>query len=64
MHHDHRAARGIAASLQSGHMDDGAPTSDARTGENEVGRAVKAAALGLLLGTALALLARSSSDRR
>jgi hypothetical protein len=45
-------------------MDDGAPTSDARTGENEVGRAVKAAALGWLLGTALALLARPSSDRR
>jgi hypothetical protein len=45
-------------------MDDGVPASNARIGENEVGRAVKGAALGWLLGTALALLARSSSDRR
>jgi hypothetical protein len=45
-------------------MDAGVPTSNARTGENEVRRAVKGAALGWLLGAALALLARSSSDRR
>jgi hypothetical protein len=44
-------------------MDDGVPTSDARIGGNEVERAVKGVALGWLLGTALALLAKSSSDR-
>jgi hypothetical protein len=44
-------------------MDDGVPTS-ARIEENEVRRAAKGAALGWLLGTVLALLARSSSDRR
>jgi hypothetical protein len=44
-------------------MDDGVPTSDARIEENEVRRAAKGAALGWLLGTVLALVARSSWDR-
>jgi hypothetical protein len=46
-----------------GHMDDGVPTPDERIGQGEVRRAVKAVGLGWLLGTVLALLARSSSDR-
>ena len=66
MRRDRREApplRAAAASLQFGHMDDGVPTSDARIEENEVRRAAKGVALGWLLGTVLALLARSSSDR-
>jgi hypothetical protein len=46
-----------------GQMNDGVPTSDERIGQNEVRRAAKAVALGSLLGTVLALLAGSSSDR-
>jgi hypothetical protein len=46
-----------------GQMNDGVPTSDERIEHSEVRRAAKAAALGWLLGTALALLARSSPDR-
>jgi hypothetical protein len=46
-----------------GHMNGGVPASDERLGQNEIGRAMKAAGLGCLLGTVLALLAGSSSDR-
>jgi hypothetical protein len=46
-----------------GQMNGGVPASDERLGRNELGRAAKAAALGWLLGTVLAWLAGSSSDR-